>query len=67
MYPGTIALGEDGVLGMELGGSKSYVLTCMNSSVSAPEAAQAPATTGSFCKERGYCGETDLPMNHISN
>lgn len=30
---------------MELGGSKSYVLTCMNSSVSAPEATQAPATT----------------------
>lgn len=45
MYPGTIAVGEDGVLRMELGGSKSYVLTCMNSSVSAPEATQAPATT----------------------
>ena len=30
MYPGTIAVGEDGVLRMELGGSKSYVLTCMN-------------------------------------
>ena len=42
LYPGTIAVGEDGVLRMELGGSKSYVLTCMNSSVSAPE---APATT----------------------
>ncbi len=35
MYPGTIAVGDDGVLRMELGGSKSYVLTCMNSSVSA--------------------------------
>ncbi|MCA5962162.1 hypothetical protein LC724_19750 [Blautia sp. RD014234] len=45
MYPGTIAVGDDGVLRMELGGSKSYVLTCMNSSVSAPEATQAPATT----------------------
>ena len=45
LYPGTIAVGEDGVLRMELGGSKSYVLTCMNSSVSAPEATQAPATT----------------------
>ena len=45
MYPGTIAVGEDGVLRMEMGGSKSYVLTCMNSSVSAPEATQAPATT----------------------
>ena len=37
MYPGTIAVGEDGVLRMELGGSKSYVLTCMNSSVSLPQ------------------------------
>lgn len=37
--------GEDGVLRMELGGSKSYVLTCMNSSVAAPEVTQAPATT----------------------
>lgn len=45
MYPGTIAVGDDGVLRMELGGSKSYVLTCMNSSVSTPEATQAPATT----------------------
>ena len=45
MYPGTIAVGEDGVLRMELGGSKSYVLTCMNSSVSVPEPTQAPATT----------------------
>ncbi|MHA9737023.1 hypothetical protein [Robinsoniella peoriensis] len=45
MYPGTIAVGEDGVLRMELGGSKSYVLTCMSSSVAAPEVTQAPATT----------------------
>ena len=51
MYPGTIAVGEDGVLRMELGGSKSYVLTCMNSSVSAPEATQAPATTEEAQKE----------------
>lgn len=40
-----LAVGEDGVLRMELGGSKSYVLTCMNSSVAAPEVTQAPATT----------------------
>ncbi len=51
MYPGTIAVGDDGVLRMELGGSKSYVLTCMNSSVSAPEATQAPATTEEAQKE----------------
>ena len=51
MYPGTIAVGDDGVLRMELGGSKSYVLTCMNSSVSALEATQAPATTEEAQKE----------------
>lgn len=51
LYPGTIAVGEDGVLRMELGGSKSYVLTCMNSSVSVPEATQAPATTEEAQKE----------------
>lgn len=45
LYPGTIKVGEDGVLRTELGGSKSYVLTCMASSIAAPKTAQAPATT----------------------
>lgn len=45
MYPGTIPVGQDGVLRLEIGGSKSYVLTCMNSSVKAPEPTQVPATT----------------------
>lgn len=45
LYPGTIAVGEDGVLRLEIGGSKSYVLTCMNSTTAAPETAQAPATS----------------------
>lgn len=29
LYPGTITVGEDGVLRTELGGSKRYILTCM--------------------------------------
>lgn len=29
MYPGTITVGEDGVLRTELGGSTHYILTCM--------------------------------------
>lgn len=45
MYPGTIPVGQDGVLRLEIGGSKSYVLTCMNSSMKAPEPTQVPATT----------------------
>ena len=45
MYPGDVVVGEDGVLRLEIGGSKSYILTCMNSSVAVPDPEQAPATT----------------------
>lgn len=44
LYPGTVTVGVDGVLYMEIGGSKSYVLTCLNSSVKAPKPAQVTAT-----------------------
>lgn len=53
MYPGTIKVGEDGVLRTELGGSRSYVLTCMASAVAAPETAQTPATTEETQTETG--------------
>ena len=36
MYPGTIAVGEDGVLRLEIGGSENYTLSCLNSTVPAP-------------------------------
>ena len=36
IYPGTISVGEDGVLRLEIGGSSSYVLSCVNSAVPAP-------------------------------
>ena len=36
LYPGTVKVGDDGVLRMEIGGSKSYVLSCLNSDVSIP-------------------------------
>ena len=45
LYPGTVKVGQDGVLRMEIGGSKSYILTCMKSAVKVPEPTQAPATT----------------------
>lgn len=56
MYPGTIVVGEDGVLRLEIGGSKSYVLSCLNSAVSVPNPTQAPVTeeadsTGSTAEE----------------
>lgn len=47
LYPGVITVGEDGVLRLEIGGSSSYVLSCLGSSAHAPDPAQAPATTGS--------------------
>lgn len=43
LYPGTIPVGQDGVLRLEIGGSKSYVLTCLNSATKAPSPTQAPA------------------------
>lgn len=36
LYPGTVKVGDDGVLRMEIGGSKSYVLSCLNSDVCIP-------------------------------
>lgn len=36
VYPGTISVGEDGILRLEIGGSNSYVLSCMNSTVTVP-------------------------------
>lgn len=45
MYPGNVVVGEDGVLRMEIGGSKTYILSCLNSTVEIPEPTQAPATT----------------------
>lgn len=49
MYPGTISVGNDGVLRLEIGGSSSYILTCMNSDVSVPkpDKTQSLATTDS--------------------
>lgn len=41
LYPGTIQVGEDGILRLEIGGSEAYTLTCLGSSVQAP----APVST----------------------
>lgn len=52
LYPDTIPVGQDGVLRLEIGGSKEYVLTCMNSSAKAPSPTQAPVTTESPSEEQ---------------
>lgn len=36
LYPDKIPVGEDGVLRLEIGGSSTYILTCLNSDVAAP-------------------------------
>ena len=37
LYPGTIPVGADGVLRLEIGGSSSYILSCLGSSVAIPK------------------------------
>lgn len=46
-YPGTILVGADGVLRLEIGGSSSYQLTCIGSAVPAPtpEVQPSPSPT----------------------
>lgn len=36
LYPEEITVGEDGVLRLEIGGSSTYILTCINYEVAAP-------------------------------
>ena len=42
MYPGTIPVGNDGVLRLEIGGSSSYQLTCLGSKAPAPTPEPTP-------------------------
>ena len=35
-YPGTIPVGEDGILRLEIGGSENYILSCLDSIVENP-------------------------------
>ncbi len=61
LYPDTIPVGQDGVLRLEIGGSKEYVLTCMNSSAKAPSPTQAPAWAESPSKEQSEEIVTEQP------
>lgn len=74
LYPGTVKVGQDGVLRMEIGGSKSYILTCMNSAVEVPEVTQALATTETDSEqnnsetdtaEEGGATVAGIPVLHI--
>ena len=65
LYPGTIPVGDDGILKLEIGGSSSYVLSCMNSAIPVPasEDPQALATTEEDAQEpdTGDSEETSQP------
>ena len=74
VYPGTVRVGTDGVLRLEIGGSSQYILTCMNSSTSIPEpedtadltdqTPQAPATTEQT-PESNEKAASGIPTLHI--
>ncbi|MBQ8233419.1 MAG: hypothetical protein IJZ34_16050 [Lachnospiraceae bacterium] len=44
LYPEEITVGEDGVLRLEIGGSSTYILICLNSEVAAPSPDQTDST-----------------------
>ena len=50
VYPGPVYVGNDGVLRLEIGGSKQYILSCLQSDITIPEPVliqmQALATQG---------------------
>lgn len=67
-YPGTIIVGEDGVLRLEIGGSSSYVLSCMNSAIDVPApgetlppAAETSSAVGSGDAAPSATEESALP------
>lgn len=67
IYPGVITVDETGVLRTEIGGSTSYILSSMNSSVAVPtpdETTQAPATTEPVSKEADASLDTSETENH---
>ncbi len=53
MYPDAIPIGEDGILRFEVGGSESYILTCLNSDVAVP----SPETTDESIPENAESTE----------
>ncbi len=69
MYPGTIPVGEDGILRFEVGGSESYILTCLNSDIAVPspedsvevETDNTGSTEGSGEAETVPSDETGIP------
>ena len=62
VYPGPVYVGSDGVLRLEIGGSKQYILSCMQSDIQVPEPVllqmQAPCRVGGTDRYR-YSSRTN--------
>ena len=53
MYPNAIPVDETGVLKLEIGGSKSYVLSCLQSSIDIPDSDNnTPATLMTLTRDK---------------
>ena len=66
LYPGTIAVGQDGILRTELGNSGSYVLSCLtlNAAVPAPGDIPSPDVTQQE-QDSGRPTVGGIPVMHI--
>ncbi len=71
VYPDVIPVDENGVLSLEIGGSKTYILSCLQSSVATPELTllQAPVTSETEPKTNASEKTTEntsaIPLSHI--
>ena len=70
VYPDVISVDNSGVLRLEIGGSKTYLLSCLQSSVAIPEFidGQAPVTSDPEPYDKNDDTEdkkVDIPTAHI--
>lgn len=73
LYPQNIVVGDDGVLRLEIGGSKTYILSCLNSAVITPEPpsnsdareSESENETPSETVEASANTEFSIPVLHI--
>ena len=64
LYPATIVVDESGVLTMDLGGSKTYTLSCINSAVPIPDpevSGEQPANPGQAQSPAEDIPQTNTP------
>ena len=70
IYPGVIAVDDTGILSLEIGGSTSYMLSCLNSTVAVPtldDEQQAPATTELAASENSSSEDSSEELQSAEN